>query len=56
MRERRCEVAFDSPAPAASSLAGRSPPFVSTGWLAQAWGLELQGGSTKRHVGGEGWC
>lgn len=39
--ERRCEVAFDSAAPAASSPPRSSPPFVSTDRLARTGGLEL---------------
>ena len=50
-------MAFDSTAPAAFSLQGRSLPFVSSDRLAHSAGLELGGrGSTRRHVDGEGWC
>lgn len=48
-------MAFDSTAPAASSTPSSSLPFVSTDRLAQTWRLELVGGSTRRHVDGEGW-
>lgn len=37
-------MAFDSAAPAASSLPGSSSPFVSTDCLARTGGLELVGG------------
>lgn len=46
--ERRCEVAFDSAAPAASSPPRSSPPFVSTDRLARTGGIRAGG----RHVDG----
>lgn len=42
-RERRCEVAFDSTAPAASSLPGSASPFVLTDWLARTEGIRAGG-------------
>lgn len=43
-RGRRCEVAFDSTAPAASSLPGSASPFVSTDRLARTEGIRAGGG------------
>lgn len=55
--ERRCEVAFDSTAPAASSPPSNSSPFVSTDRLAQTREIRASGGvQTGGMLMGKGGC